>query len=122
MNALNESSQTELASLTRSEIDGPAARLEALGRLTDRSSSIWWANLFIVLFFIIVETAPIFVKLISHKGPYDRLLETEEYKFETSVLRDKAFIHSELKKESEALKAKEKEFVTEQLDMKLDEV
>jgi hypothetical protein len=117
---LESTSQNELTNLQRESIGGPAARIEALSRLTLQSNAIWWANAFILLLFIVIETSPIFVKLISKKGPYDYLLETEEYRFETSVLKDKAFIHSELKKQSEELANKEKAFVNEALDMKLD--
>lgn len=38
------------------------------------------ANIFIMLLFIAIETAPIFVKLISNRGPYDELLELHEEK------------------------------------------
>jgi hypothetical protein len=36
------------------------------------------AELFLILLFIAIETAPIFVKLISSRGPYDELLELHE--------------------------------------------
>jgi hypothetical protein len=119
MDSLNTA---ELANLQREGIGGPAARIDALSRLTEQSSAIWWANAFIILLFIAIETSPIFVKLISNKGPYDYSLETKEYLFETGALTDKAYIHSQLKKQSEALAAKEKGFVTETLDMKLNGV
>jgi hypothetical protein len=102
------------------DIGGPAARLEALDRLATKSSAIWWANAFIVLLFIVIETSPIFVKLISKKGPYDHLLFHEEYKFETGAYKKRAFIHDELKKESANFAHKEKEFVTNRLDIDLD--
>lgn len=102
------------------DIGGPAARLEALDRLATKSSAIWWANAFIVLLFIVIETSPIFVKLISKKGPYDHLLFHEEYKFETEAYKNRAFIHDELKKESANFAHKEKEFVTNRLDIDLD--
>ena len=41
------------------------------------------ANIFIILLFIAIETAPIFVKLISSRGPYDDLLEKHEHSIET---------------------------------------
>ena len=58
--------------------DGFAARIHALGVLTSESRAVFLANLFIILLFIAVETAPIFVKLISVKGPYDDLLQVHE--------------------------------------------
>ncbi len=116
---LDSAAAYELATLEKEKIGGPAARIDALSRLTERSDAIWWANAFIILLFIAIETAPIFVKLISGRGPYDHLLGTVEYRFETSALEDKAFIHAEIKKRSEELAQTEKEFVTETLDMKL---
>lgn len=58
--------------------DGLAARIDALSRLTEQSSAMALANLFIILLFIAIETSPIFVKLISARGPYDELLELHE--------------------------------------------
>lgn len=58
--------------------DGFAARLDALQVLTKESEAIYWANIFILLLFIALETAPIFVKVISLKGPYDEMLELRE--------------------------------------------
>lgn len=58
--------------------DGFAARIDALGKLTEQSKYMYWANVFIILLFIAVETAPVFVKILSPKGPYDILLEKHE--------------------------------------------
>lgn len=60
--------------------DGLAARLEGLSSLTSESSAMALANIFIMLLFIAIETAPIFVKLISPRGPYDELLRLHEEK------------------------------------------
>lgn len=60
--------------------DGLAARMEALDVLTTESSAMALANIFIMLLFIAIETAPIFVKLISPRGPYDEYLELHEDK------------------------------------------
>lgn len=58
--------------------DGLAARLDALHILTEESEAIKLANIFILLLFIALETAPIFVKVISMRGPYDEMLELKE--------------------------------------------
>ncbi|SNS69110.1 protein of unknown function [Belliella buryatensis] len=58
--------------------DGIAARIDALSHLTSESKAIWRANIMIILLFIAIETAPIFVKLISLRGPYDQFLELAE--------------------------------------------
>jgi len=60
--------------------DGLAARMEALDALTKESTAMAMANVFIMLLFIAIETAPIFVKLISPRGPYDEYLELHEDK------------------------------------------
>ncbi|MCS5490264.1 DUF4407 domain-containing protein [Algoriphagus limi] len=60
--------------------DGLAARMDALSALTEESGAMALANVFIMLLFIAIETAPIFVKLISPRGPYDELLELHEDK------------------------------------------
>jgi hypothetical protein len=58
--------------------DGFAARMDGLAKLTAESKAMATAELFLVLLFVAIETAPIFVKLISSRGPYDELLELHE--------------------------------------------
>ena len=58
--------------------DGFAARMDGLAKLTAESEAMATAQLFLVLLFMAIETAPIFVKLISSRGPYDELLELHE--------------------------------------------
>jgi hypothetical protein len=71
-------------------------QLEALNSLLNEEKDkgkyfLWYCNLFITLLFFSIETAPIFVKLISKSGSYDNLikLKTEEEisknKLETEV-------------------------------------
>lgn len=59
-------------------MDGLAARLQALADISSTQSAVYLANIFIILLFVILETAPILVKWISEKGPYDVLLELHE--------------------------------------------
>ena len=72
----------EINGLNREKYDGLAARIDALGILTAKSEPMYWANLFIIILFVAIETAPIFVKLISSKGPYDDLLYVHEHGFD----------------------------------------
>jgi len=109
----------EIASLSKSKIDGPAKRLEALSRLTEKSTAIALANWFIVLLFIAVETAPVFVKLISSRGPYDHLLKIEEHRFEGQRIEELARINADIKNRTTDLPAKEIEFVNERLNILL---
>ena len=71
---MNESN----TNLEKSRLDGFAAQMDALGRLGDKSSTIFWASVFITLLFIAIETAPLFVKLISERSPYDYRLDQHE--------------------------------------------
>lgn len=79
--SIDSARQATVGSLDRSRIDGLASRLDALGHLTERSQPVLWANWFIMLLFITIETAPVFVKLISPRGPYDDLLEAHEHAY-----------------------------------------
>lgn len=55
------------------------AQLQALSKLTSENESIAGASLLITLLFVILETAPMVVKLISSKGVYEEILEAKEY-------------------------------------------
>jgi hypothetical protein len=109
----------ELASLEKGKLDGPAARMEALSRLTEQSSAIWWANWFVILLFISIETAPVFVKLISSKGPYDNLLKMEEHHFAASEIEAMAKINADAKERASSLPQHERSFLSERLDTSL---
>jgi hypothetical protein len=63
-----------------SGFDGFAARMEGLATLAAESKAMATAQLFLVLLFMAIETAPIFVKLLAPRGPYDDLLELHEEK------------------------------------------
>jgi hypothetical protein len=82
LQAVDSSMKANIQQMNRSRLDGLASRLDALGRLTERSAPIRWANWFIILLFIAIECAPVFVKLISPRGPYDDLLQQHEHAFE----------------------------------------
>ena len=89
--------QSEIAGLQRSHYDGLAARMEALSRLTAGSKAILLASLFITLLFIAIETAPIMVKLISYRSPYDYLLHEHEHVFEMSNLEKTTLLSNTVK-------------------------
>lgn len=54
------------------KMNGPEAKIKALYQL----SGLHW---FMTLLFILLETLPVFMKLISKKGPYDEILGRVEY-------------------------------------------
>ena len=86
------------------------AQLQALSKLTNENESIAWASILITLLFIILETAPVVVKLLSSSGTYEEILEAEEYvismeqKIKISNLNDE--INTTLKISSEKNKNK----------------
>ncbi|PRY14790.1 uncharacterized protein DUF4407 [Pontibacter ummariensis] len=61
--------------------DGLMARISALDELP------WLPVFFITLLFICLETAPIFTKLISSKGPYDDILKGIEHERTTQEMQ-----------------------------------
>jgi hypothetical protein len=103
-------------------MDGPAARMEALSRLTKQSDAIFWANWFIILLFIAMETAPVFVKLISDKGPYDNLLKIEEHGFSVQETEKVADANAAAKQRMAGLPDHERNFASDKLDTALKEL
>ncbi len=117
----NESTiQTNISSLTPVQLNGLASRMEALDRLTDKSGAIAIAHWFIILLFIALETAPILVKMIAPRGPYDYLLKTLEYGFEANHYQDQAKTNATVKKKIKHLSQEEVDYVTDQLRLGLE--
>ena len=119
LNAKDSLLTAEYAALEKKKLNGPAARLEALSRLTEQSSAIWWANWFVLLLFIAIETAPVFVKLISNKGPYDNLLRTTEHTFQAAETESLATINASTKERTATLPEHERTYVSDRLDASL---
>jgi hypothetical protein len=118
--ATNDSSMYhELGSLEQSKINGMAARLDAMKRIGSQSSAIWWANVFVIILFIIVESAPVVVKLISPKGPYDNLLRIAEHGFTSNEVESIAKVTAETKERVSTLSQEERSFVSERLGTEL---
>ncbi len=86
--------EKDISSLNRTAYGGIAARMEALHRLTRQSNAIYWTNIFIVLLFIAIETAPILVKLISYRSPYDFLLHEHEHEYAMNHLEKTGVLSS----------------------------
>ncbi|MCI4670804.1 MAG: DUF4407 domain-containing protein [Bacteroidia bacterium] len=66
---------------------GFAADIQVLEKMKEDDSSIWWMSNLIMLLFIMLETSPVFVKLISKRGPYDYLLTRIEHAKKVESLR-----------------------------------
>jgi hypothetical protein len=108
-----------ISAIPKNRIDGPAARMEALSRISNNSTAIWIANWFIILLFICLETAPVVVKLISPRGPYDNLLKIEEHSFFVKQVEELGKANSMAKERSSSLGVHEKEFISQRLDSAL---
>lgn len=109
----------EIQAIERGNLSGPAARMDALSNITDKSATIWLANWFIILLFIAVETAPVFVKLISPRGPYDHLLLVEERGSESLMYEQLAKQNVNIKKRTQNHPVFEKEYIDTKLETSL---
>ncbi len=89
-----EQVRSEITALQRDGYGGLAARMEALDRLATESEAIYFASIFIMLLFVSIETAPIFVKLISSRSPYDYLLYNHEQVYEMESLENTTLRHN----------------------------
>ncbi len=110
---------SELIALEKTKINGLAARMEALSRITEQSGAVTWAHWFIILLFIAIETAPVFVKLISSKGPYDNLLKIAEHGFVAQEIEELARTNAQTKERTSTLPQHENNFVVNRLDAEL---
>lgn len=112
--------QNEQISIQRQTIDnydGFAARIDALSVLTSQSRAVFLANLFIILLFIAVETAPILVKLISPRGPYDDLLEKHEHVFAKNRIREVTRLEQETYENIHLMEESSKSTMRRELDV-----
>lgn len=114
--AIEQDMTKETKALEKQKIDGPAARLDALSRLSSKSFAIGTASWFILFLFIALETAPVFVKLISPTGPYDHLLKLEEYAFEIKRAEEVGIMTAQSKERTGSLSNLEREFVEGKLN------
>lgn len=70
------------------EYNGFQARMTAFGHLKEESRSAFLSSIFIMILFVIIETAPTFFKMMIASGPYDDLLRAEMHR--VRVLSDKS--------------------------------
>jgi hypothetical protein len=58
----------------RSYTNNFITQVEALGNLNSETfSTMWWTSILLMFLFITIEIAPIVVKLLSKRGPYDQI-------------------------------------------------
>ncbi len=130
---INTNINNEITNLKRGAYGGLAARMDALDRLASQSEAIFWANIFIMLLFISIETAPIFVKLIASRSPYDYVLHGLEHEFKMANLEKTSLLSNAIKNKikfdtevggykNNARIQMEKELIDAQLNNKMDEL
>jgi hypothetical protein len=87
LEAIEAKRKAEMENLSRASLTGFASRLKALHRLSANEEAIRIAGFFITILFLIIECAPILVKLISERTPYDQRLETLETEYHLANLK-----------------------------------
>jgi len=110
---------SEITAIENAKVNGPAARIEAMSRLTQQNSAMWWAEWFIIVLFVALETAPVFVKLISSKGPYDNLLKVEEHRFVAMEVEELAKVNTAIKEKNAGIPQFERDYISQRLDTAL---
>ena len=69
--------------------DGLLARFQAMSILSEENGSVKYASWFIFILFMLIESSPILVKLLSKRGPYDELIDKEEYEKQIEYKKQK---------------------------------
>jgi hypothetical protein len=93
--------------------------MEALERITAQSPAIQLASWFILLLIIAIETTPIFIKLMTRRGPYDNLLAAEEHQFTIQSIERTGEANSSARQRVQQWPEQEKEFGNDRLDSAL---
>lgn len=78
---------------------GFQARMNAFSELKDESWATYISSLFIMLLFIIVETAPTFLRMMVADGSYENLLDSEKHRIEVLSMKKKSDLNDEINTE-----------------------
>ena len=78
---------------------GFQARMNAFSELKDESWATYISSLFIMLLFIIVETAPTFLRMMVADGSYENLLDAEKHRIEVLSSKRKSDLNDEINTE-----------------------
>jgi DNA-binding XRE family transcriptional regulator len=84
---------------TSDSANGLLRRMETLNNIASEHSTVQLASAFIVLLFILLETAPIFVKLLSERGPYDEVYESIEHEVRIHEYKKRLELDDEMSSE-----------------------
>ncbi len=86
---------------TQEASNGFLGQLKALNQLADKNGTIKNATLFLVILMSLIETAPVLIKLLARRGPYDDLLEGIEHKVHIRKKKEISDFNTEINKELE---------------------
>jgi len=104
------------STLNGAGLDGLASRLEAFQRFKNKSRAVAWADVFILLLFIAIETSPVIIKLLAPKGPYDDLQWAEEHRHAVVAVEAVAHQSEAIRNTVVNLNDGEKSFANDRLD------
>lgn len=88
--------EQEYAPQLKDEFDGLHGRLLAFEMLKNESQTTRIAALFVLLLFVIIETAPVFFKMMMASGPYDDMLRAEMHSIKLQAERRIADINADI--------------------------
>jgi Domain of unknown function (DUF4407) len=99
---LKKARETEIAhkAVILQEANGLLARLEVLHDLLQEHTTTAIAFVLIAAMFVVIETAPVVVKLLAKYGPYDAIVEHKEMEVMLTEHRKMAEIPDKLQRES----------------------
>ena len=86
---------------TQEARNGFLEQLKALHQLADKNEPIRNATRFLIILLSLIETAPVLIKLLARRGPYDDLLEAIEHKTRIRKKKEISDFNSEINKELE---------------------
>lgn len=78
---------------------GFQARMNAFSELKEESWATYISSLFIMLLFIIVETAPTFLRMMVADGSYENLLDAERHRIEVLSTKRKSDLNDDINTE-----------------------
>lgn len=78
-------------------------QISSLGKLTSKDPALQWASWLITLLFLVIELAPILVKLFSKRGAYDEEVELAEHIAWVRTQYEKSQINSRINRKLDAI-------------------
>lgn len=122
LDSLDRLAAGEINSFDQVDLTGMASRLQALSGIEEEQEAVDTASWFIMILFILIETAPIFVKLMSEAGPYDNHIQLVNYNSYVQTISKAASVSRASKKKAEHWPEYEKSFLTKKLNVKLEDI